>query len=283
MGNILSRLGFQIKLTGDLLDATLSGSDPDAMEATLDQVGRLLAVSRLLDLAITNEAEVARMIESFFQGEYDFLQQAQEARIPEFYTNTGNWKVVEAEGRRLLQQDGSEYGSILTAGLTNFMGKVMGHKYLEFLDNIEAYFYFPLAIAKDSEVSKAVLKVRVKPVAGSVDQAGGLAFGIRNVNNYFVLRINALEDNLVIFEFVNSRRFQRATVNQEIKTGEWRSLATEISGNTCKGYLDGELRLEYTAARPLSGYVGLWTKADSVTYFDELTIEAGEKKRVIEF
>ncbi|MCX5890135.1 MAG: PEP-utilizing enzyme [Deltaproteobacteria bacterium] len=283
LGNILSRLGFQIKLTGDLLDATLSGSDPDAMEATLDQVGRLLAVSRLLDLAITNEAEVARMIESFFQGEYDFLQQAQEARIPEFYTNTGNWKVVEAEGRRLLQQDGSEYGSILTAGLTNFMGKVMGHKYLEFLDNIEAYFYFPMAIAKDSEVSEAVLKVRVKPLAGSVDQAGGLAFGIRNVNNYFVLRINALEDNLVIFEFVNSRRFQRATVNQEIKNGEWRSLAAEISGNTCKGYLDGELRLEYTAVRPLSGYVGLWTKADSVTYFDELTIEAGGKKRVIEF
>lgn len=283
LGNILSRLGFQIKLTGDLLDATLSGSDPHAMETTLDQVGRLLAVSRLLDLAITNEAEVARMIESFFQGEYDFLQQAQETRIPEFYTNTGNWKVVEAEGRRLLQQDGSEYGSILTAGLTNFMGKVMGHKYLEFLDNIEAYFYFPMAIAKDSEVSEASLTVRVKPVAGSVDQAGGLAFGIRNVNNYLVLRINALEDNLVLFEFVNSRRLQRATVNQEIKTGEWRRLTVEISGNTCKGYLDGELRLEYTAARPLSGYVGLWTKADSVSYFDELTIEAGEKKRVIEF
>jgi len=283
LGNILSRLGFQIKLTGDLLDATLSGSDPDAMETTLDQVGRLLAVSRLLDLAITNEAEVARMIESFFQGEYDFLRQAQETRIPEFYTNTGNWKVVEAEGRRLLQQDGSEYGSILTAGLTNFMGKVMGHKYLEFLDNIEAYFYFPLAIAKDSEVSEAVLKVRVKPVAGSVDQAGGLAFGIRNVNNYFVLRINALEDNLVLFEFVNSRRLQRVTVKQEINTGEWRRLAAEISGNTFKGYLDDELRLEYTAERPLSGYAGLWTKADSVTYFADLTIEAGGNQRVVEF
>jgi pyruvate,water dikinase len=281
LGNILSRLGFQIKLTGDLLDATLSGYDPSGMETALDQVGRLLAVSRLLDLAITNEAEVARMIESFFQGEYDFLRQAQEARIPEFYTNTGNWKVVEVEGRRLLQQDGSEYGSILTAGLTNFMGKVMGHKYLEFLDNIEAYFYFPLAIAKDSEVSEAILKVRVKPVAGSVDQAGGLAFGIRNVNNYFVLRINALEDNLVLFEYVNSRRLQRVTVDQEIKIGEWRRLAAEISGNTLKGYLDGELRLEYTAERPLNGYVGLWTKADSVTYFTELTIEAGDQRRLI--
>jgi pyruvate,water dikinase len=87
-------------------------------------VGRLLAVSRLLDLAITNEAEVARMIESFFQGEYDFLQQAQEARIPEFYTNTGNWKVVEAEGGGCWQT--VRIWDILTAGLTNFMGKVMG-------------------------------------------------------------------------------------------------------------------------------------------------------------
>ncbi|MFI5331183.1 MAG: pyruvate, phosphate dikinase, partial [Desulfobaccales bacterium] len=134
------------------------------------------------------------MIEAFFQGDYDFLQQAQAARIPGFYTNTGNWKVVEAEGRKLLQQDGSEYGSILTAGLANFMGKVMGHKYLELLDNIEAYFYFPLAIARDSEISEGTLRVRVKPVAGSIDQAGGLACGIKNINNYFVLRVNALED-----------------------------------------------------------------------------------------
>ena len=283
LGNVLSRLGFKISVTGDLLDASLSGYDPKAMENILDQVGRLLATSRLLDLAITNEASVQRMIEAFFQGDYDFLQQAQEARIPGFYTNTGNWKVVEAEGRKLLQQDGSEYGSILTAGLANFMGKVMGHKYLELLDNIEAYFYFPLAIARDSEVSEGTLRVRVKPVAGSIDQAGGLAFGIKNINNYFVLRINALEDNVILFEYVNSRRLTRATVPKEIKKDQWYLLAVEFSGHTLKGYLDDELLIEYTAERPLRGYVGLWTKADSVTYFDELTIEAKGKKRVIEF
>ena len=60
-------------------------------------------------------------------------------------------------------------------------------------------------------------------------------------------------------------------------------MTVEISGNTLKGYLDDELLMEYTAERPLAGYVGLWTKADSVTYFDELTIEEGGKKRVIDF
>jgi pyruvate,water dikinase len=282
LGNVLSRLGFKISVTGDLLDASLTGSDQKAMENILDQVGRLLATSRLLDLAITNEASVQRMIEAFFQGDYDFLQQAQEARIPGFYTHTGNWKVVEAEGRKLLQQDGSEYGSILTAGLTNFMGKVMGHKYLELLDNIEAYFYFPLAVARDSEISEGTLRVKTKLVAGSVDQAGGLAFGIRNVNNYLVLRINALEDNLMLFEFVNSRRSQRATAPRPLTTGRWYYLTVEVSGPEVRGYLDGELLIEYTAERPLRGYVGLWTKADSVTYFDELTIETKGKKRVVE-
>ena len=186
LGNVLSRLGFKISVNGDLLDASLTGSDPKSMEDLLDQVGRLLAASRLLDLGITNEAAVQRMIEAFFRGDYDFLQQAQEGRLPGFYTHTGNWKVVEAEGRRLLQQDDAEYGSLLSIGLANFMGKVMGARYWKLLDNIEAYFYFPLAIAKESEVADAVLEVRVQPVAGSVDRAGGLAFGIRNINNYFV-------------------------------------------------------------------------------------------------
>jgi pyruvate,water dikinase len=120
-------------------------------------------------------------------------------------------------------------------------------------------------------------------VAGSVDQAGGLAFGIRNINNYFVLRINALEDNVILFEYVNNKRLTRATVHKEIKKDQWYLIAVEFSGNTLKGYLDDELLMEYTAERPLAGYVGLWTKADSVTYFDELLIQEGGKQRVIEF
>jgi len=243
----------------------------------------LLASSRLLDMGIANEAEMKRMIEGFFAGDYDFLNQAQEIRLPGFYTHTGEWQRVEEDGRILLLQDGSGYGSSLSSGMANFMGKMMGGKYQEMLDNIEAYFYFPLAIAKDSEVSEGTLRVRVKPATGSVDQAGGLAFGIRNINNYFVLRINALEDNVMLFEYVNNKRLTRATVQKEIMKDQWYLMKVEISGNTLKGYLDDELIMEYIAERPLAGYVGLWTKADSVTYFDELTIGEGGKKRVIDF
>jgi pyruvate,water dikinase len=283
LGNVLFMLGFKINVTGDLLEASLTGYDPQSMEKALDQVGRLLASSRLLDMGIANEAEMTRMIDGFFAGDYDFLHHAQETRLPGFYTHTGDWRRVEEDDRILLLQDGSEYGSSLSSGMANFMGKMMGAKYQELLDNVEAYYYFPLAIAKDSEVAEGVLRVRVKAVAGSIDQAGGLAFGIRNINNYFVFRINALEDNVMVFEYVNGKRLTRANVPREITKDQWYLITVEIKGNTLKGYLDDDLLLEYTAERSLAGYVGLWTKADSVTFFDELSIEANSKTQQVSF
>jgi pyruvate,water dikinase len=279
LGKVLGRLGCKLKVTGDLLEASLTGYDLKSMEATLEQVGRLLAASRLLDMAITGEGDVDRMVEAFFQGDYDFFHMAQERALPGFYTPTGDWQQVEEEGRSLICQDGSSYGWGLSSGLASLMGKMVGAKYQDFLDNIEAYYYFPLAVAKDSRVEDANLSVRAKSVAGKIDQAGGLAFGIRDVANYFVLRINALEDNFTLFEFVNNKRVQRANITYPINTGQWYRITATISGEVLKGYLDGELLLEYQAERQLHGFVGLWTKADSVSYFDDLVIEAGGQRR----
>jgi hypothetical protein len=72
---------------------------------------------------------------------------------------------------------------------------------------------------------------------------------------------------------------QRANIPHPINTGQWYRITAEISGEVLKGYLDGELLLEYQAERPLHGFVGLWTKADSVSYFDDLIIEAGGQRR----
>jgi pyruvate,water dikinase len=195
----------------------------------------------------------------------------------------GNWETVTEDGRTVLRQDGTEYRSSLGTGLAKMMGKMMGSRYQDFLDNIEAYFYFPLAIARDSEVTDTILGVRVKSTAGHIDRAGGLAFGIKNVANYFVWRINALEDNLILFEYVNNQRFQRARIPLKIDTGEWYDLKVEVSGAIIRGFVNEELLLEYDAAKPVTGYVGLWTKADSVTFFEKLTMETKGKIREIEF
>jgi hypothetical protein len=88
-----------------------------------------------------------------------------------------------------------------------------------------------------------------------------------------------LEDNFSLFEFINDRRFQRAAVRRKIQTAQWYRIKAEISGQTVKGYLDEELLIEYVTERPLHGYVGIWTKADSVTCFDALSIEPGGKKK----
>ena len=275
LANVLGRLGFTITGTGDVLEASLKGCDLTLMEYTLDQLGRLLASSRLLDMAIPGQAQVEKMTAAFFAGDYDFLGQRHSSQLPGFYTRGEEWRLIEENGRRLCLQDGAKWVPALSSGMAKVMGKMFGAKYQEFLDSIRAYYYFPLAIAKDSSVADAVLRVRVKPVGGSIDRAGGLAFGIRNIGNYFVLRVNALEDNFTLFETVNNRRFQRANVHKRIETARWYTITVETSGNSLKGYLDGELLIEYTAERPLKGYVGMWTKADSVTSFDGLTLEAG--------
>jgi pyruvate,water dikinase len=271
---VLGRLGFTVTITGDLLEASAKGFDLKLMETTLDQLGRLLASSRLLDMAIPNLSEVDRMTEAFFEGDYDFLGQRQTSQLPGFYTAGQEWELIEENGRMLWLQDGSKWAPGIGSGMAKFMGRMIGAKYQEFMDNIRAYYYFPLAIAKDSLVSDAVLRVRTKSIGGNIDRAGGLAFGIINIGNYFVLRLNALEDNFMLFEFINNRRFTRASVPKEIETGRWHQITVEVSGDTIKGYLDGELLIEYTSERPLKGHVGIWTKADSVTYFEELIIEA---------
>ncbi len=160
---------------------------------------------------------------------------------------------------------------------------MIGETYFEILDNIGAYFYFPLAIAKESYVTSGVLSVRVKPVAGSIDQAGGLAFGIRNVGNYFVFRINTLEDNVILFEFVNNKRLKRATCPVKLAVDQWYQLRVEFSDHHCRCFLDQEMVIDFHADRSLDGYIGLWTKADSVTQFADLTIDSQGRRRAVAF
>ncbi len=180
-------------------------------------------------------------------------------------------------------QDGARWGRGIASGLSGLVGKVVGNAYRDFLDTIEAYYYFPFAVAKGIELSHGTVHVKIKPLAGNIDRAGGIAVAIKNIDNYFVLRTNALEGNVVLFEYRNGRRFALVNVRKKVETGVWHSLSVEIEGDTLKGYLNGEQMLEYRADGPLHGYIGLWTKSDSVIYFDEFTLETSGRKQIIEF
>lgn len=273
IAKVLNRLGFETVLKGDLIEASLTRLDRPAMKETLDQLGRLLGSTRLLDMAIRNADQVDMLTESFFQGSYNFLEAERKDAPENFYLVLGDWKKDQEGMEAGILQDGSHFSSQISASINQTVGRFIGQRrYMEYLDNIEAYHYFPLAIAKASRMDTGTAQVMVKPISGVIDQAGGLAFAIRDWANYFVLRINALENNAVLFEFRNNKRFERGVADTPIKTGNWYNLRTETQDRLIRAYLDDVQVLEYVADRNLDGYVGLWTKADSVILFKELGI-----------
>jgi len=282
MGSVLTRLGFQVKLRGDLIEASITDYDRPSLDEKLDQMGRLLASSRLLDMALSNQRDVERFTDAFFRADYDFLALKRDEGLANFYTHGGSWKREMDDGRPVCLQDGSRAGFTISSGVAGAVGMLVGKALQDFLDNVEAYYYFPLAIAKDVRISDGEVRVRVKPISGNIDRAGGIAFGMRDVSNYFALRINALEDNVILFEYVNGRRFERASARQPVPANHWYDLRVEVQDLDIRCYLDDKPVLDYKAGKPIEGYVGLWTKADSVTLFDGLVVETekGETKIV---
>ncbi|MBI4774720.1 MAG: pyruvate, phosphate dikinase [Deltaproteobacteria bacterium] len=282
MAAVLKRLGFEASVKGDLIEASMARLDQAGMEEALDQLGRLLGTSRLLDMALNSPEQVVSLADAFFQGKYDILEREREDGPKDFHLITGNWKTGKPDMEQGVLQDGSNFGSWISAGVSQAMARVMGKRYQELLDNIGAYYYFPLAIAKESSMAEGMARVMVKPLSGYIDQAGGLAFAIRDWGNYFVFRINALEDNAILFEFRNGKRIERSNVETPISSGQWHRLRVETADHHIRAFLEDNLLLEYTADRDLDGYVGLWTKADSVTLFNGLFLERGTAQSLLQ-
>jgi pyruvate,water dikinase len=276
LADVLTRLGFEITIKGDLIEASLMRLDQPAMETALDQLGRLLGTSRLLDMALKTPEQVVDLTESFFQGRYDFLEPERPDAPSNFFLITGDWKNRDPGMEPGILQDGSRFVSSLSVGVTQTMARFMGKRYQEFLDNIEAYCYFPLIIAKESSMGDGSAEVWIRPLAGVIDQAGGLAFAIRDWANYFVFRINALEDNAVLFEFRNGKRFERQSVEIPVPRDQWHRLRIMTQGQQIRAFLNDQQLIEHQAERSLTGYLGLWTKADSVTLFKRLTMQPRE-------
>ena len=91
--------------------------------------------------------------------------------------------------------------------------------------------------------------------------------------DYLALRANCLEDNLVLWKFENGKRSQVKWVNDApAATRQWHDLKLRIIGAKVEAYLDGKLYLEHTLPEPVSGRIGLWSKADSHIYFDDFTV-----------
>jgi hypothetical protein len=141
---------------------------------------------------------------------------------------------------------------------------------------------FPLAIYDALRFADGAVAVRFKAISGEIDQAAGLVWRYRDPNNYYIVRANALEGNVVLYKVENGKRSDLKPVGAgvfaygkeaHVLKGTWQELRVEFTAKRFRVFLDGRPLFEVeddTFAE--AGRVGLWTKADSVTAFDGLVI-----------
>src|SRR5881409_1138340 len=140
------------------------------------------------------------------------------------------------------------------------------------LDPDTTDYRFPVAVANEPRLGDVGLSVRCKPVSGRVDQACGLVFRYQDEDNYYLTRANALEDNVRFYYVKNGRRIQLANWSGKVTSSVWHELRVDFQGDHVEVYWDGTKRIDAhdrTFSGP--GRVGVWTKADSYTLFDDLT------------
>ena len=134
-------------------------------------------------------------------------------------------------------------------------------------------YRFPLAVYKPYSGKDVEVSVRFKPAAGTVDEAGGVAVRLSTPDDYYVARANALEDNVRFYRVVKGKRQQLASANAKVSANQWHTLVLKVEGDRFSVSFDGKALLSaQDRTFPDAGKVALWTKADSVTYFDTISI-----------
>jgi hypothetical protein len=141
---------------------------------------------------------------------------------------------------------------------------------------------FPLAVWNGSTIRDGDVSVAFKTVGGSIDQAAGVVWRYQDQDNYYIVRANALENNVVLYKVERGVRSSIAPkgrpsraygVKHQIPKGHWNTLRVVFKNSLFKVFLNGEPMFEADDRTfPNPGKAGLWTKADSVTYFDDFSV-----------
>src|SRR5216683_3584265 len=142
---------------------------------------------------------------------------------------------------------------------------------------------YPVCIKDDTNLRDGFVEVKFKPISGKEDQAGGVIWRAKDSNNYYIARANALEGNVVLYKTVNGKRSSLDIVGRKggygvkepVASGQWHTLRVEFAGNHFNLSFDGKhlFNVEDTTFTE-AGKVGVWTKADSVTLFDNFSYGA---------
>jgi len=135
---------------------------------------------------------------------------------------------------------------------------------------------FPYCVLTGSSLADGYVEVKFKPLTGNQDQAGGVIWRFKNGDNYYVARANALENNVSLYYTENGNRKTLKYVDAPVARNAWHILRVDFVGQLIKVSLDGKSYIEFKDSHIAgAGAVGVWTKADSVTLFDDFSYGAG--------
>ena len=131
-----------------------------------------------------------------------------------------------------------------------------------------------VAVLEDQKFSDVDVSVRFRPISGKEDASGGIIFRAKDGRNYYLVRANALENNFRFYSIVNGKRSTIASARvAEPKLGAWHTIRVIATGPRVQAYLNNTPLLDHQDKTFTDGWVGLWTKADSVTEFSDLEIK----------
>jgi hypothetical protein len=209
----------------------------------------------------------------------DFSTDTVGAEPKSFLSVVGVWRVDTEKDKKVLAVDGRQWKEGQSAaGIADKARALYGERYAEFLDNVQAFAYYPYAVVKDvADFKSGEISVRFEGISGRIDQGAGILFNLKPNGDYLALRANPLENNLVLWKFEKGRRSQVKWIrNTPTPTRKWHDLKVRVTGAKVEGYLNGKLYLEHTWSQPISGRIGLWSKADSYVFFDDYTVSPSD-------
>ena len=205
----------------------------------------------------------------------DFSDETVGGEPKSFVSVVGVWRIENDGNNKVLVVDGRQWKEGQTAaGIADKARALYGDRYAEFLDRVQAYAYFPYVVAKDvTDFRDGEISVRFEGISGRIDQGAGILFNLKPNGDYLTVRANPLENNLVLWKFEKGKRSSVKWIrNTPTATRQWHDLKVHIAGPKVAAYLDGKLYLEHALPEPVSGRIGLWSKADSHMYFDDFTV-----------
>ena len=134
-------------------------------------------------------------------------------------------------------------------------------------------YQFNLAVIEDADYSGLELEVKFKAISGEEDQGGGPIWRYQDPDNYYIARANPLENNFRVYKVVNGKRRQLASSNLKVTSREWHTIKIINKEGKIQCYYDKKLYLEVKDNTFKKGKIGLWTKADAVTSFDDIKVK----------